>query len=57
MKIEVYCVVSDGERWRRRIKERGMNEREERYRESLGGIFGIFQKNWSVFFLKKTPVK
>ena len=26
-------------------KERGMNEREERYRESLGGIFGIFQKN------------
>ena len=33
-----------------------MNEREERYQESLGGIFGIFQKNWSVFF-KKTPVK
>ena len=33
-----------------------MNEREERYWESLGGIFGIFQKNWSVFF-KKTPVK
>ena len=30
-----------------------MNEREERYQESLGGIFGIFQKNWSVFFLKK----
>ena len=35
-------------RWRameEEKKERGMNEREERYRESLGGIFGIFQKN------------
>ena len=26
-----------------------MNEKKERYRESLEGIFGIFQKNWSVF--------
>ena len=29
-----------------------MNEREERYRESLWGIFGIFQKI-EVFFKKK----
>ena len=29
-----------------------MNEREERYQESMRGIFGIFQKI-EVFFLKK----
>ena len=52
MKIEVYYVVSDGERWRRRIKERGMNEREERYRESLGAFLEYFKKI-EVFFFKK----
>ena len=34
------------------MKERGMSEREGRYQESLGGIFGIFQIFWSVFFKK-----
>ena len=54
MKVErlSYCVVSDGERWKRRMKEKGTSEREGKYRESLGGIFGIFQNFWSVFLKK-----
>ena len=53
MKVEriSYFAVSDGERWREWRREVWLKGK-GRYRESLGGIFGIFQNFWSVFLKK-----